>query len=356
MADDYKLVPEIDSSGSETGYYTREPDGISGMTVRALAEFVGTSPAAVTQLLNRVRDSDPLTNTLPESLERFSGMDLRLLTNDLQGRLIVFDEACQAVAEYYAFDARDFEGKEIAIANCRAILRAGIRIFIWTKTGYNPPVTRQESRGTYWYSRVRLALSDASSPLQSGYFCAYLEMMKFFQELETYAGYIVLDTNPQTNQYIVPDISIAKMFNAWLRDDKEESRKVRLQFLNSESPIDFREKRQNKDKDTSRKVWVPEGSHRNEVVTYNHVYPEASHPKNNIIAVNSYPDKYLSIFKYFLSKFWVPIQCDKYISERDPIGWESAKKNLSQLPPSTRQALSGTFIGGLFPLLPSADK
>ena len=271
MADDYKLVPEIDSTGNETGYYTREPDGVSGMTVRALAEFVGTSPAAVTQLLNRVRDSDPLTNTLAESLKRFAGMDLRLLTNDLQGRLIVFDEACQAVAEYYAFDARDYEGKEIAIANCRAILRAGIRIFIWTKTGYNPPVTRQESRGTYWYSRVRLALSDASRPLQSGYFCAYLEMMKFFQELENYAEYIVLDTNPQTDKYLVPDISIALMFNTWLRDDKEEARQARLKLFGAESSIDFRERRQNKDKNTGQKVWVPEGSHRHEVVTYNHV-------------------------------------------------------------------------------------
>ena len=116
------------------------------------------------------------------------------------------------------------------------------------------------------------------------------------------------------------------------------------------------ERRQNKDKNTGQKVWVPEGSHRHEVVTYNHVYPEASHGKNNIIPVNSYPDKYLVIFKYYLSKVWVPVRCNGYISERDPIGWESAKKKLSQLSPSTRQALSGTFIGGLFPLLSSADK
>jgi len=352
--ENYRLVPERTENGQETGYYTREPDGVSGMTVRALAEFVGTSPAAITQLLNRVRESNPLTNTLPESLKPFSGQDVRLLTNDLQGRIIIPDEACQAVAEYYALDSRGFEGKEIAVANYRAVARAGMRVFIWTRTGYNPPTSREPLRGTYWYSRVRLALSNTTSPLQSGYFCAYLEMMKFFQELENYAGYIVPDTNPQTNRYVVPDISIAKMFNAWLRSDEEEPRQSRLTFLGSSEAIDFRERRQNTDRTTGQRVWVPEGFHHHEIVSYKHVYPEVSHGTNNVIDVNSYPNKYLSIFKHYLSRVWIPTQCDRYISERDSTSWIEAKTRLSQLEATTRQALSGTFIGGLFPRLPGA--
>ena len=67
---DYYLVPERDSDGNETGYYTREPDGVSGMTVSALADFVGASqPGVVSNLLKRVREADPLSNNLPESLK-----------------------------------------------------------------------------------------------------------------------------------------------------------------------------------------------------------------------------------------------------------------------------------------------
>lgn len=140
--DEYSLVPAYDDEGRETGYYTREPDGTSGMTVGALAEFCGVSQPAVTQLLNRIASANPITNDLSESLKSFAGEDLRLITNDLQGRLIIPDEACQAVAEYYAFEAREYAGKDVAISNYRTVARAGIRIFIWSKTGFVPELLR----------------------------------------------------------------------------------------------------------------------------------------------------------------------------------------------------------------------
>jgi hypothetical protein len=52
MAEEYSLIPAVDDSGDETGYYTREPDGVSGMTVSALADFCSTSQPTITQLLN----------------------------------------------------------------------------------------------------------------------------------------------------------------------------------------------------------------------------------------------------------------------------------------------------------------
>ena len=67
MADDYKLVPEVDSTGKETGYYTREPDGVSGMTVSALYEFCGLASGSTTtmsDLLTKIKDSDPEANDL----------------------------------------------------------------------------------------------------------------------------------------------------------------------------------------------------------------------------------------------------------------------------------------------------
>lgn len=145
--DDYRLVPAYGLNGEEVGFYTREPDGISGMTVSALADFVGASqPAVITNLLNRIRNSDPLSNTLSESLKPFAGKDLRLVSNDLQGRLIVPDEVCYAIAEYYALDARDYEGKPVALRNYRTVGRAGMRVFIWSQTGFIPAQLRDSLR------------------------------------------------------------------------------------------------------------------------------------------------------------------------------------------------------------------
>jgi hypothetical protein len=143
MAEEYSLIPAIDESGSETGYYTREPDGISGMTVTALANFCSTANVAViTNLLNRIEAADPFSNDLPECLKVFAGQDLRLFSSDIQGRLIIPDEACSAISEYYAFEARQYPGKQTAIDNYRASAKAGMRIFIWVKTGYIPQILR----------------------------------------------------------------------------------------------------------------------------------------------------------------------------------------------------------------------
>lgn len=202
--------------------------------------------------------------------------------------------------------------------------------------------------GVYWYERIKVAMSDRSKPLQQGYFCAYLEMMKFFQELEAHAGYVVPDTNPQTKQYIVPDISIAKKFNTWLRSEECEDKAIRARYLGSDEVVDFRKARNN------RSGFRPDGKNRDEIVEYNHVFPEESHGYNNVQSVNSYPDKYLPIFRFFLSNLWIPKDCHRYISERDPEGWNYAVENLLRLPTSHRQALASTLVGTLIPSLPAA--
>jgi hypothetical protein len=117
------------------------------MTVVALSDFCGTTQPAITQLLNRISESDPITNDLSESLKPFAGKTLRLITNDLQGRLIIPDEVCSAVLEYYAFEARQYAGKTTATNNYRSTGRAGIRVFIWARTGFVPDVLKQSLRG-----------------------------------------------------------------------------------------------------------------------------------------------------------------------------------------------------------------
>ena len=50
----------------------------------------------------------------------------------------------------------------------------------------------------YWYQRIRLAFSDTELPLQTGYFCAYEQMMTFFSQLEIH--YSSLTTNCNCHQ------------------------------------------------------------------------------------------------------------------------------------------------------------
>jgi hypothetical protein len=229
-----------------------------------------------------------------------------------------------------------------------------MRFFIWSKTGYLPSELRKEQarRGTYWYRRIGLAMSDTDNPLQAGYFCIYLEMMRFFNELEMRLDYIVPDVNLVTEEYVVPDISIGKCFNAWLRDDdkkipKEISSKVRKDFLGSENIIDFRDEANNKS------GYRPAGANNKELLKYNHVYPEESHGDNNVKPVNAYPNKYKSIFHYYLEEYYIPDRCFLYIQERDPQGIDTIRQTLALMPDKIKSALSNTLVGrfvrGLLP-------
>jgi len=128
------LVSNIEDDQS---YCTRDVDGVSGMTVSALAVFVGVTQPAITKLLNEIERSDPITNKLSECLKPFAGNDLRLITND-RGKVFIIDEVCHGILEYYALDARKYKGKQIAINNYRMVAKAGLRVFIWSQTGYSP--------------------------------------------------------------------------------------------------------------------------------------------------------------------------------------------------------------------------
>ena len=346
---EYNLIPS-----SDPGYYTREPGGISGMTVTALANFCGTEQPVITNILNKIRDSDPILNDLEECLKPYAGKDWRLISNDLQGRVIIIDDLCQAIVEYYALDARTYKGKEVARTNFRVIAKAGMRLFIWSKTGYIPDEMRSENqkhiRGAYWYKRIGLAMSDTERPLQAGYFCIYVEMMRFFSELEMRLNYVINDMNLETNEHIVPDISIGLCFNNWLRDDSQSARNSRRQFLNSTDIIDFRPSANNKS------GYRPAGANSDEVLMYNHVYPSESHGENNIQPANSYPNKYKSIFHHYLEEYYITERCLPYIQKRDPQGIEQIRQTISLMPDELRTNLSRTLVGRFIrALLPPAS-
>lgn len=207
----------------------------------------------------------------------------------------------------------------------------------------------------YWYERMKIALSDSHKPLQSGYFCAYLEMMNFFQELEVKLGYIIPDLNPETDKHLVPDISIASRFNDWLRSESDSAVSKREKFLKTVKIIDFRPRRQNIDKATKEKIWVPAGPHNHEIEMYNHVYPKSSHGDYQVQESRSYPNHYIPIFRHYLEEVWIPEYFKPYLSSRSPEGWNQIESRLRQLSSHEKAALSKTLIGKLFPLLPPEE-
>lgn len=194
------------------------------------------------------------------------------------------------------------------------------------------------SRVPYWYQRMRLALSDLNKPLPDNHFCIYQRMMDFFSQLEVRFHYIVPDVSPQTGRRLIPDISIGRKFNEFLRSEDEIAYMARLEYLGSSQPVDFREG----------------GSHCHEIKTYNHVYPELSHGRNNIQECNAYPIRYASIFDYFLQEWWIPDRCVGYLQERDAEGVDYLRDAISQLPDDLRDSLMGTLLGKLMRSLPPA--
>ncbi|MBW4599049.1 MAG: hypothetical protein KME29_05385 [Calothrix sp. FI2-JRJ7] len=137
-SDEPELKRELSSAREDSSFYTRHEDGVSGMSVTALSVLCGTEQHVITELLNRVRDSNAIVNNLPVSLKPFAGKEHRLIVNTKDSSLFIIDDICHAVLEYYALDARKYKGKQIAQKNYRMVAKAGLRIFIWSKTGYTP--------------------------------------------------------------------------------------------------------------------------------------------------------------------------------------------------------------------------
>ncbi len=162
-----KATMLVSNSNDDQSYCTRNTDGVSGMTVTALANFCGTGKSAITQLLNQISDSDPFTNELVECLKSLAGNDWRLFTNDPSGKVFIIDEVCHAVLEYYALEARKYKGKHVAVNNYRMVAKAGLRVFIWSQTGYSRKsaisqivISREELSAT-----ITTALEQALFPI-----------------------------------------------------------------------------------------------------------------------------------------------------------------------------------------------
>jgi hypothetical protein len=131
------------------------------MSTTALAELCCVDRAAISKLLDKIHDSDPVANDLPESLKAFAGKDFKGVTNTVQndykdGRKFIPDIACYAILKYYVRDARRYQGKKIAEKNFDAIAAVGMRSWIWSRTGYRPQQSEIVPAETKPMSRVEL--------------------------------------------------------------------------------------------------------------------------------------------------------------------------------------------------------
>jgi hypothetical protein len=174
----------------------------------------------------------------------------------------------------------------------------------------------------------------------------YQEIMGLFADLEIKLNYLISDVDPKTGKHLVPDISIGKRFNEFLRLDAQVASQTRAHFLGSSTPIDFRAARTSKIHGG-----LPPGEHYNEIRYYNHVYPKVSHGNFQVQQSTAYPDKYLELFRYFLQEWWVSDFCVPYLVDRDLEGVITAQSRLLAMSQMERQALAETQVGKLIPHL-----
>ncbi|MDB9372345.1 hypothetical protein [Nodularia sphaerocarpa] len=106
-------MTQIETRDEDQSYCTRSSDGVSGMSVTALAQFCGVDKSTITKLLNQISDSDPLANELKNALKPFMGKELRSLPIDCYGTVLVSFDVCFAILEYFACSARKYKGRNI---------------------------------------------------------------------------------------------------------------------------------------------------------------------------------------------------------------------------------------------------
>jgi hypothetical protein len=137
------LLRRIEHDGE---YFTVKKTGRSGMSMRGLGRFVGKTSTAISYWVNKVKEADPINNSLPESLKPFAGKSLTLEGyTDHQGRRdILEDRFCSAIVEYYASEAHDAEINVIAKARLALIRDLGMRLFLHMKTGWHPNCDAEE--------------------------------------------------------------------------------------------------------------------------------------------------------------------------------------------------------------------
>lgn len=132
-------------------FYTILESGESGISDSGLEFLIGASTRTVGKLKETLQTKAP-----SKTLEPFVGQNLTLQTKAENGWVVNGVNAgnltinksdfCVAVIEHYAFEARNYKGKEIAVFTYRKFAKMGFDQWVQSITGWeevaSPPVTQ----------------------------------------------------------------------------------------------------------------------------------------------------------------------------------------------------------------------
>jgi hypothetical protein len=114
-------------------YFSLEATGESGMSLSGLARLCGVEQKAIHKLLSSLKSVR--IKQLPESLKPFAEKEIQFWANVAsQNTVIIRDEVCAAVIEYYAFDSHSSTPSALKVY--RSFASRGVRAWIQSITGW----------------------------------------------------------------------------------------------------------------------------------------------------------------------------------------------------------------------------
>ena len=197
----------IENQGIEMGVLE---SGIPYLSQRGLVKMAGigrTSFQGLSSNWQEEKYSSEIGKGINNILQQSGYNEDELFTRvEFGGKLIyAYTElVCNAVLEYYAFEAKRRVQK--AIESYRALSRAGFRLFIYQSVGYHPEQNKIDS-WKHFHDRIDLVYDN----VPSGYFCIFKEISGMIVTLIR-KGVIISDK-------VIPDISVGLTWAKYWKDN-----------------------------------------------------------------------------------------------------------------------------------------
>ncbi len=273
-------VAARDVDGIEMGVLS---DGRGFLSLRSLASLCGISPSTMSDWVKKW-DAGQRDGKL-SSLLVDHGLDANPIYEPIvsKGGATTYafpDDVCMTVLEYYAFEVK----KDDANQNYRRLARAGLRLFIYAKLGYE---SKQHVPLQWRQFHDRLLLN----PSPPGYFSVFREM----SELVLTA----MQAGLTVDEHTVPDISVGI---AWSKYWEANGLEVKY------------------------------GPKRKQSHSYPTYFPQAA--ANAGIEANIYPLAALGEYRTWILDVYLPEKFPKYIK---------GKVQKKQLPPHSAELILAAF-------------
>jgi hypothetical protein len=170
--------------------------GESFATVRGYARMSGLNPSTVTRRLSKHEGVAQTPTKTVEILTPGGKQGVALISEDVITEWIFDDNPTLA----------------------KAMLKAGVRVYLHTASGYT--VTSKPFQSPFWYARVIQFLRDNKVP--DGYWSVFRETMDLVAQFEA-VGCVIPDN-------AVPDISVGKCWANHLRSEGIEPNAIAIKY------------------------------------------------------------------------------------------------------------------------------